>query len=144
MNFNHTQKGYLIIYVLLAVVLLFASILMLDDYESYTPLLMTVIIFILASFSTLNTNIDENYLRIKFGYGIYSKRFLLKSIVSAEAVKNPWYYGWGIRVRLWPRMVIFNVSGFDAVEINMEDGKTYRIGTDVPKELENAIKKAIK
>jgi len=40
-------------------------------------------------------------------------------------------------------MWIFNVSGFDAVELVMKNGKIYRIGTDMPKELEVAIKKGI-
>ena len=40
-------------------------------------------------------------------------------------------------------MWIFNVSGFDAVEIKMENGKIFRIGTDEPKKLEHAILQAI-
>jgi len=62
---------------------------------------------------------------------------------SAKIVKNHWYYGWGIRAWLWPRMVIFNVSGFDAVEIAMKNGKIYRIGTDEPEQLEEVILQSI-
>ena len=69
---------------------------------------------------------------------------MLREIISVRAVKNHWYYGWGIRFWFWPRMVIFNVSGFDAVEIKMKNGKTYRIGTDEPKNLEHAIMQSIK
>jgi len=36
-------------------------------------------------------------------------------------------------------MWIYNISGFDAVEIKMKNGKTYRIGTDEPQKLEQAI-----
>ena len=36
-------------------------------------------------------------------------------------------------------MWVFSVSGFDAVEIQMKDGKIYRIGTDVPEDLEDVI-----
>ncbi|HOX60708.1 MAG TPA: hypothetical protein PLV72_01725 [Candidatus Magasanikbacteria bacterium] len=39
-------------------------------------------------------------------------------------------------------MRIYNVSGFEAVEIILKDGKIYRIGTDVPGDLENAIRQA--
>ena len=51
--------------------------------------------------------------------------------------KNRWYNGWGIR--LIPRGWIFNVSGFDAVEIQMKNGRRYRIGTDEPEALLAAI-----
>jgi len=39
--------------------------------------------------------------------------------------------------------VLYNVSGFDAVEIKLRTGKKFRIGTDVPQELEKAIEQAI-
>ncbi|TAN33021.1 hypothetical protein EPN28_03400 [Patescibacteria group bacterium] len=106
--------------------------------------MMTLIVLILASLVSLQVIIDEKYLRIKFGYGIYKKRFLLDDIVSAKTVKNHWYYGWGIKVWFWPKMWIYNVSGFDAIEIKLKNGKTYRIGTDEPEKLEQTIFNSIK
>jgi len=105
---------------------------------------MTLIIFILVSFTLLQVVIDKKYLHIKFGYGIYRKKFLLNDIMSAKAVKNHWYYGWGIRIWFWPKMWIYNVSGFNAVEIKLKNSKIYRIGTDEPKKLEQAILHSIK
>ena len=69
---------------------------------------------------------------------------LEKEIVSAKIVKNHWYYGWGIRLVLWPRMWVYNVSGFDAVEIKLKNNKVYRIGTDEPKKLEQVLLQSIK
>ncbi len=105
--------------------------------------IMALILFFLASFTTLTVFIDENYLRIKFGYGIFEKKFSVKEVVSVASVKNHWYYGWGIRVWFWPYMWIYNISGLNAVEIIMRNGKIYRIGTDTPSELEAAIKQAV-
>jgi hypothetical protein len=98
---------------------------------------MIFILFILGSFSTLTVSVDNQYLKIKFGYGIFKKQFNLMEMVSVKRVRNHWYYGWGIRY--WPGMLIFNVSGFDAIEIKMVNGKIYRIGTDEPKKLETSI-----
>ena len=118
------------------------------SYYSGTNFLITammiLILFIFASFTTLTTSIDENCLRIKFGYGIFRKKFALSEIASVTRVKNHWYYGWGIRLWLWPKMWIYNVSGFDAVELVMKNGKVYRIGTNVPGELEAAIKAVLR
>ena len=105
---------------------------------------MTLILFVLASFVSLQVIVDGKYLRIKFGYGIYQKKFSLDDVMSAKTVKNHWYYGWGIRLWLWPKMWIYNVSGFDAVEIKLKSGRTYRIGTDEPKKLEQIILRSIK
>lgn len=150
--YKRTQIGYLMLVVTLAVLGFFVWMYMTASAEPPSvdsgtnfaiTTIMTVALFILASFATLTVSIDENYLRVKFGYGIFRAKFLLNKIVSVRAVKNHWYYGWGIRIWFWPRMLIYNVSGFDAVELVMSNGKIYRIGTDVPKELENALNQAI-
>jgi hypothetical protein len=49
-------------------------------------------------------------------------------------VRNRWWWGWGIR-RIGRGQWLFNVSGLDAVELSMKNGKTYRIGTDEPQRL---------
>lgn len=152
MNYKHTQIGYLILAVMLAVLMLFAwvysmasaEVPSIDSGSNFAiTAIMALIVFILASFGSLQVRIDKTYLHIKFGYGIYQKKFLLHDIISAKTVKNHWYYGWGIRGWLWPRMWIYNVSGFDAVEITLKNGKTYRIGTDEPKKLEQALLQSI-
>lgn len=101
--------------------------------------MMALIIIILSSFISLQVIIDEKYLWIKFGYGIYKKKFLLDNITSIKSVRNSWYYGLGIWVWFWPRMKIYRASGFDAVEIKLKNGKSYRIGTIEPGKLEQAI-----
>jgi len=55
-------------------------------------------------------------------------------------VHNHWYYGRGIK--LTPHGWLFNVSGFDAVEIQLKNGRKYRIGTDEPDALLAAIESA--
>ena len=151
-RYKHTQIGYLMLVVTLAVLVLFAWVYITASAEPTSvdsgpnfavTAIMALILFILASFATLTVSINENYLRIKFGYGIFARKFPLNQIASAQAVKNLWYYGWGIRLWLWPKMWIYNISGFGAVEIIMRNGKMYRIGTDTPSVLEAAIKQAI-
>ncbi len=146
--YKHTQIGYLMLTVTLAVLVLFVWLYSTASAEPPSAesgpnfavtFIMALILFILASFTTLAVSMNEHYLRIKFGYGIFYKKFAVSEIASVERVKNHWYYGWGIRLWFWPRMWIFNVSGFDAVELRMKNGKIYRIGTDEPEKLETAI-----
>ncbi|MCA9082154.1 MAG: hypothetical protein KDA58_16450 [Planctomycetaceae bacterium] len=67
--------------------------------------------------------------------------FPVSEIVEAEQVRNSWLYGWGIRYT--PHGWLFNVSGFDAVQINMRNGRQYRIGTDDPVGLQAAIESVL-
>src|SRR3989344_508204 len=129
-SYKHTQIGYLMLFVTLAVLVLFAWMYItalaeppsVDSGTNFAfTLIMVLILFIFASFTTLSVSIDEDYLRIKFGYGIFRKKFALSEIASVTRVKNHWYYGWCIRLWFWPRMWIFNVSGFDAVELRTKN-----------------------
>jgi hypothetical protein len=152
MSYKHTQIGYLMITITFIVLVLFAYLQITARMEpasldSGTNFLMTaimaLIIFILASLSTLTVMINEQFLHIRFGWGIFSKKFLLSEIATVKSVKNRWYYGWGIRFWLWSKMWIYNVSGFDAVELTLKNGRVYRIGTDEPDKLEASIKQGV-
>jgi len=108
-------------------------------FNIFASFLIIILLLLLASFSSLKVTIDDKQIRIKFGYGIFRKSFRLKEIASVKTVKNHWYYGWGIR--FWPgsRMWIYNVSGFDAVELTFKNNRICRIGTDEPMKLEAAL-----
>jgi len=142
--YEHTQKGALMIVISVLLVLLYAYIWSQADYDMFTSVIMVLVIVLVMSFSTLNVRIDNRFLSIKFGYGIYRKSFQIKEIKSAQIVKNHWYYGWGIRYWFPGKMIIYNVSGLDAVEIKFRDDKIIRIGTDEPEMLESMIKQSIK
>jgi len=92
-------------------------------------------------FCCLTVEITGDELVCRFGPGLIRKRFVLCEIREVKVVKNPWYYGWGIR--LTPHGWLFNVSGLNAVEIELASGKRFRVGTDQPEELAEAIRKGI-
>lgn len=149
MNYKHTQYSYLMMIITLIVLLFFIYLYFtaraeIPSYDSWTNLIvntvMLIIIFIHSSFCCLTVKIDNSYLKIKFGFGIFSKKFKLSEIKSVEIVKNHWYYWWWIRVWFWPYMWIYNVSGFDAIEIVFIDNKRIRIGSDEVDKLSKAIK----
>ena len=152
-SYKHTQIGYLMLVITLVVLVLFAWLQITaraepPSYDSGANFaitaIMALILFILASFSTLTVSTHEQFLKIRFGWGVFRKKFPISEIATIRKVKNHWYYGWGIRLWFWPKMWIFNVSGFDAIELTMKNGKIYRIGTDEPEKLEAAIKQVIR
>ena len=96
---------------------------------------------ILSVFSSLTSSVTDKYVKIWFGPGIINKTFYLKDIESTHVTKTPWYYGWGIRGIKGG--LLFNVSGFYSVELQMKNVKIYRIGTDEPEKLKEAIDHAL-
>lgn len=143
MKYDHTQIGYVIIFALIIIIFVFISVVMSFGLEFYSLTTIVLVTLILISFLTLNVTIDNDSLNVKFWYGLYTNSFLLNDIESVKAVKNHWYIWWWIRFWFWPKIVIYNVSWFDAVEIVLKNWKIYRIGTDEPVLLEKALKNAI-
>ena len=89
-------------------------------------------------FYGMRTRVDDSKIRIGFGVGLIKKTIHLNNVKSVEAVRNKWYYGWGIR--LISNGWLYNISGLDGVEIKQKDRKSViRIGTKQPLLLRKAI-----
>lgn len=139
-NYMHKQIGYFLIVIYSFVLAIVTYYILLSGFDRIALLVMAIMAVVLVLFATLTVEIDEEFLKIRFGIGLIQKKFDLCKIQSCSIVKIRWYDGWGIH---WtPRGWLYNVSGFDAVEIIMENGKKYLIGTDVPDELEKAVSQA--
>ena len=103
---------------------------------------VTVILGIVcALFHSLTVRVTRSDIALSFGVGLIRKQFPISDISRARIVQNRWYNGFGIRkIRGgW----LYNVSGFDAIEIQLKNERKYRIGTNQPKELLAAVESAI-
>jgi len=147
-NYEHTQPGVLMRLILgaMAVVMGTIGIVVLTSTrkpEAAIGLLVApvVLAILLVLFHSLTIRISKKTLNLSFGVGLIRKSFSIEEIDEASAVSNRWHYGWGIKKIKggW----LYNVSGFDAVEIKLKNGRTNRIGTDEPKKLLAAINSAM-
>ena len=140
-RYEHTQVGYVIIVAIVAAMVAIGIILANTGINRIAIAVLVVLAVVLVLFHSLTVAISEKELVVQLGPGVIRKRFKLNEIESCQAVRIPWYYGWGIR--LTPQGIVFRVSGFHAVQIKLITGNEYLIGTDVPQELEEAIRQAI-
>ena len=140
-RYEHTQVGYLIIVAMATAMGLIGVVLANVGINWIAIGTLVVIAVTLVLFYSLTVVIWEDELKVRFGLGLIRKRFKLNEIESCQVIKNPWYYGWGIR--LTPHGMLFRVSGLRAVQIKFRTGKRFQIGTDVPQELEETIRQTI-
>ncbi|MCK9579561.1 MAG: DUF1673 domain-containing protein [Methanoregula sp.] len=141
-KYEHTQRGTLIIGAVSAAIFIILATTYLYGPEWVAIIVLAIMIFVLAIMSTLTVSVNEGLLRIRFGpVGLVRKEWPLSEIVSVTAVNNPWYYGYGLRWTPYGRL--YNVSGRGAVEVLLFSGKKFRIGTDEPETLKNAIETAL-
>lgn len=137
-TYKHTQIGYLLIAALGAATLMIGYLTVATNFSLEAILLLVFMTLCLALFATLTVEVNDRAINIRFGMGVIRKRVPLEDVQAYRAVKNPWYYGWGIHVI--PGGWIFNVSGSESIELEMKNGRKYRIGTDDVQGLANAIK----
>ena len=115
------------------VVLLFA----LEGGEVAALIITAVFLLIGFLFGGLITKVGSGSLDLAFGIGVISKSIPLEHIESAEAVRNRWWYGSGIR--LTPHGWMWNMNGLSAVELTYKTGKKFRVGTTDPEGLLAAL-----
>jgi hypothetical protein len=92
------------------------------------------------TWGSLTVRIEGGELRVRFGLGWPRKTLPLAEIASVEVTRTTFMEGWGIhRTR---RGWLYNVSGFDAVLLQLTSGRSMMIGTDEPRRLKAAIERA--
>lgn len=106
-----------------------------------TALIIAILLGIYWLMGGLSVTVTERSVTAAFGPGLIRRTITLDRIESVKTVRNSWLTGWGIR--LIPSGWMFNVSGRDAVELKLQGGGSFRIGTDEPQQLEAAVRQAL-
>lgn len=96
-----------------------------------------ILIGLTFGFSSFTIEVTGDEIVWFFGPGLWRKKIARSEIVSVAAVRNPWWYGYGIHRT--PRGWLYNVGGRDAVEIALVNGRRLRLGTDEPAALVAAL-----
>ena len=146
-RYEHTQIGYVIIWVTGGAIALIAAV----SISAPSPdrgvlfLVALLLLIVLPLFYKLTIKIDDEMLRACFGIGLISKKVPLAQIAACEPMRVPWWSGWGMRFTLTPFGWgwLYNVSGWDAVAIKLRNGREFALGTDDPHGLAEAIQAAI-
>ena len=139
-RYRHVQFGAVVVGSLAAAALVLAGLGLAQGDRVLTlggPILMGAAVLL---FHSLTVEIDITHLRFRFGIGLVRKSIPLAEIVEVKPVRNSWLHGWGIH---WtPHGWLYNVSGWETVEITLRSGKRFRLGTDEPQKLARAIQAA--
>ncbi len=138
--YKHRQIGTLLLRTLGSAAVLMAVLFILaPEVRVVMGTLFVLFLLLMILFYALTVEVTPDEVRVSLGPGWIRRRFRAEDILGARAVRNPWYYGWGIR--LTPHGWLFNVSGFDAVEVELKSKRKFRIGTDDPERLLEAIRR---
>lgn len=128
MYYRHTQMGWVILLPVLVAVLVTGLAVANSDGSFAAVAPLAILVVVAALFISLTVEVDDQALRLRFGVGLVRRTIALADIASWQRVRNPWYIGWGIRN--YGRGLLYNVAGFDAVEVHLRNGSQFRVGTN--------------
>lgn len=140
-RYHHTQRGSLMLVMLPVAAAICAGVGYLNPPHLGRWVLRGLAIMFVAMswvFSSLTVEVTEDEVRWQFGPGLWSYRMPRADIATAQVVRNALLNGFGIRMR--PGFRLYNVSGFDAVELQLKSGAIRRIGSDDAQGLAAALK----
>jgi len=145
-RYRHTQIGWTLIVLVVAVVLAELTTVAFSEPRGTLALALSgafvaVVAVMLALFSTLTVAVDDRAVRLWFGLGSLRREVMLADITAARKVQKHWYAGWGVRII--PGGRLYNVGGLEAVELEMDNGRVVRVGTDQPDALLAAVNAAL-
>ncbi len=131
--YRHVQNSplHFLIYLLAAVMFLFAWQIRNDAAPSIAVGVVALLMFLLAlSFQTLTVSDDGAHLDIRYGpLNVFGTHIKYADIASAEPGTTSLIDGWGIHFipfRGWT----FNLWGFECAKITLKNNKVIRVGTD--------------
>jgi hypothetical protein len=141
-HYQHRQRGTLMLVALIVGALALAATAYLNPTPSRSLCLMLACGLLILSwlFSSLTVIVGDNELRWYFGPALWQYRMTLDEIRAVRVVRNSWTNGFGIRMR--PGFRLYNVSGLDAVELELNNGEIRRIGSDDAPGLAAALRQA--
>ncbi len=132
MDYEHTQRAPLNLLLHAIGVGTLVGAWLIEDPEVSTPIaIFSGFFFLLGlSFRQLTCRDEGDYLRIRFGpLPLFRRKLLYSEMEKVEPSRSSWKDGWGIHLSSrggW----VWNIWGYDCVDIDSAGGKKLRIGTD--------------
>lgn len=142
MSYHHTQRGPLYLLLSGAGAAMLVSAAIVPQWPVQLILLASGSLMLIgaAAFRRLTVSDEGQFLLVEFGpLPLFRRRIEYAEIERVERSRSTFLDGWGIHLSLsggW----IWNLWGFDCVDVYLRRDKRFRIGTDDPAGLEAFLK----
>ena len=137
MEYRHTQQAFTPLAIWIGFVVVLGIVVPMEEWARWIGVFVLVTTLAMLVFSRLTVTVTNEIVVSSFGFGWPKHTEKVSGVRTAYEVRNSWMHGWGIRKISGGWM--YNVSGYDAVELDLASGKKFRIGTDEPTDLAAAI-----
>ncbi len=135
--YKHTQIGYVTLASSALISLIMVGWMLILGPHIISTAVLIIMIIVSILFGSLTVELSHQVLHWYFGIGLLKFNVPLRDVDQTQRVRNSWLYGWGIHYT--PYGWLYNASGFEAIQFHLKNGRTFRLGTDEPEVLQQAI-----
>jgi hypothetical protein len=139
-RYREIQIGWALLTVFALVLLLILIILRTGPLQPVSLVPLILVLLAAAMFGFMSVNVTDDAVQITMGVGFLRRRVERADIRRLTVVRNPWYWGWGVRLYSAGTGTMYSVHGFNAIELTLGEGRTVRIGTRDPERLLQALR----
>ena len=131
---KRTQFGW----VFLIVILIIVSFVIYQDRNLKSIIIISFVsLIVFLNFYKLTIKVTNEHVAFSLGIGLIKGKYKLRDINYCKPISYI-TLGWGIRLR--PGVILFNVSGNKAIELDIKNkNRKVWIGTDAPDEISEYI-----
>lgn len=141
--YKNIQLGGFLVLLLLVTIVLCVWLLEKGHMTKGLFTLISLSLFIpIFMLSTLTVTVVGAHVCWYFGPGFWKKMINLEQVNKTRVVRNKLW--WGLGIRFYGGGWLYNISGLDAVELQLKDGSRIRIGSNEAPELQSAIADAMR
>jgi hypothetical protein len=130
MDYRHAQQAIVPLVGWIAFNAVLGFLVPSEEWAPWIGVFLVGITLVMIVFSRLTVTVSNEAVVTAFGLGWPRHTESISEIISVKEVRNTWIQGWGIRKISGGWM--YNVAGYDAVELELTSGKKFRVGTDEP------------
>jgi hypothetical protein len=139
--YRHTQIGYTLMAVMAGAFGVAIAACAWSDFVAGAWLVAGLGVLALLNFATLTVELRAGEILCSFGPGIVRCRIPVARVEAVAVVDNSWFHGWGIR--LTSHGWLWSVSGLRGVGLQLRGGRSFRIGSEEPEALAEAVRSAM-
>lgn len=140
--YEHRQIGWVVIAVMLGVIAVISVAHAISERSGDRQLAFNLVVIVTALtaaiFSSLTIRVTDRSMAWWFGMPMIGRRIALSEIESIAPTRTNVMEGWGIHLTFWHGW-LWNVSGFNAVQIKLRSGTRFAVGTPEPQAVVDAV-----
>lgn len=139
--YRHTQFSYVRVVVLGLVLIYVAATMFSSGHMALSILLSLILLALLITFVAQTVEVSSEIVKVGLGPGIQLKTIPIDEIVDCCVIRTTWKTMMGFGRP--PSNPTYGISGLDAVDLDLRNGSSIRIGTDEPDKLAKVIEDAM-